>query len=443
MRLNRQRPLKIHPHVAHKLAKEHADSSNKKTIVALAIITAICLTGDSMLYIVLPTQWKEIGLTSLVQVGMLLSINRFVRLPLNPLIGYIYKKVDFRKGILLAVVLSGITTIGYGIVEDIRIWVILRSSWGLAWSLFKLGSYLLILQLSNDLNRGNLMGTYNGLYKLGSLVGMLLGGVFADLFGLKIISIFLGIFAFVSIYFVFKYIPKTIQGNEHPVLKGKSSFIDTIKMIRNKKIMNILFTAFLFNMLLNGMLTATLSHVINVKFADELEMLGVALGAATVAGILQALRWGMLPFITPKVGSLLDKTKNKNIFLEVSFVCAAIFLFLIPLPIQLGIWLPIMFVNLLISSIIITIIDSILTDYVSKRKNKVFIMTTFTVIVDLGAALGPISSYTMEQKVGLTSLFWLSAGIALLLSVYWFLTSTPSTTATKCTQSRLFRNKEI
>jgi hypothetical protein len=54
---------------------------------------------------------------------------------LNPLIGYIYKKIPFRTGIILAIILSGITTIGYGVVKDTDIWIFLRSFWGFAWSL--------------------------------------------------------------------------------------------------------------------------------------------------------------------------------------------------------------------------------------------------------------------------------------------------------------------
>ncbi|OEH92577.1 MFS transporter [Bacillus solimangrovi] len=426
---------------SHKL-EEQSDSSSKQTIIALALITALCLAGDAMLYIVLPTQWKEIGLTSLVQVGMLLSINRFVRLPLNPLIGYIYKKVNFRKVILIAVVLSGISTVGYGIVADFRIWIILRATWGIAWALFKLGGYLLILQLSTDTNRGNLVGTYNGLFNLGSLVGMLIGGFFADLFGLKIISIVLGTLAFFCISFVFKYIPKAIYTNENQVKKVKTSLIRNLKINMNKTIVKILFTALLFNMLLMGMLTAILSHIIDIKLTNEIELVGIVIGAATVAGIIQALRWGVLPFITPKVGSILDKTKQKNTLLEVFLVCSAIFLFLIPLPIHLGIWLPILFINLIIASIINTIIDSIITDCASRVNNKVFIMTIYAIVVDFGSALGPITGYIMEQKVGLANLFWISAGVSLLLSLFWLLTSSKANVENNSSQSNLItKNK--
>jgi MFS family permease len=391
----------------------------KQPIVAIAFITAICLAGDSMLYIVLPTHWREVGLTSLVQVGILLSVNRFVRLPLNPLIGYIYKKVNLRNGILLAVVLSGITTISYGFVEDFNIWVILRSIWGLSWSLFKLGAYLLILQLSTDTNRGNFMGTYNGLYRLGSLFGMLFGGLFADLFGIKFISVFLGIFAFLSIPIILNYIPKAIQSDEK--IGVKPSLLDSIGSFLNRRLIMILVTAFLLIMILDGMLTATLSHIIEVKFTNEIDIMGVVFGAATLAGIMQALRWGIAPFIIPRVGNMLDKAKQKNAMLAFFLTCAVILLAMTPLNIPLMLWLPILLVHVLIASVLTMVMDTFIGDYASKVTNKVVIMTLFTIIVDLGAALGPIIGFTLEQFMGLTNLFWLGAAICLSLSIAWII----------------------
>lgn len=60
------------------------ENANLKPIIFLALITAVSLFGDSMLYVVLPIHWNDVGLTSLIEVGILLSANRFVRLPLAP-----------------------------------------------------------------------------------------------------------------------------------------------------------------------------------------------------------------------------------------------------------------------------------------------------------------------------------------------------------------------
>ncbi|HSU80362.1 MAG TPA: MFS transporter, partial [Candidatus Angelobacter sp.] len=344
----------------------------------------------------------------------------FVRLPLNPLIGYVYKKVNFRKAILFAVILSGITTISYGLVQNFYIWVILRSFWGLSWSLFKLGAYLLILQLSSNDNRGSFMGSYNGLYRLGSLLGMLLGGLFADLFGIRIISLILGFSAFMSIPIIFNYIPTTLQASES--VNAKSDLLANIGLFLNKKLLMILVTAFLLTIFLDGMLTAILSHIIEEKYTDKIDILGgIVVGASTLAGFIQALRWGIGPFIVPKFGHILDKSKQQSSILSILLVTVFILLVIIPLHIPLVVWLPIVLIHVLLSSVLIMVMDAFVGDFAAKVPSKILIMTAYTIIIDLGAALGPITGYALEQDIGLTGLFWLAAGVCVVLSIIWWI----------------------
>ncbi|MDF2720318.1 MAG: hypothetical protein K0R28_7243 [Paenibacillus sp.] len=168
----------------------------KRPITLVALVTAFCLLGDSMLYVVLPIYWKEAGLTSLWQVGILLSVNRFVRLPLNPLIGWLYNKMPLRVGLVTAVLLGALTTAGYGLFQGFAAWLILRSVWGVAWSLLRMGGFLTVIAYSDNSNRGRWMGRYNGLSRIGSLFGMLLGGLLAPIFGLTPVALAFGIVAF-------------------------------------------------------------------------------------------------------------------------------------------------------------------------------------------------------------------------------------------------------
>lgn len=157
--------------------------SSKSRVVAIALITAVAVLGDAMLFIVLPLNWEEFGLTAVWQVGVLLSINRFVRLPITPLIGlFLQKKFDVRVGMVVAVCLAGISTLFYGLSSGFIVLLIMRIFWGIAWSFIRLGGLLTVVSLSQDTNRGNLMGLYNGLWGLGGLTGMLAGGVFVDIF---------------------------------------------------------------------------------------------------------------------------------------------------------------------------------------------------------------------------------------------------------------------
>ncbi|MDQ6158283.1 MFS transporter, partial [Pseudomonas aeruginosa] len=145
-----------------------------RPVVIVALVTALCLAGDSMLYIALPIYWHEVGLEALWQVGVLLSINRLIRLPFNPLIGRLYKHLALKTGLLLAVVIGVLSTAGCGLASGFLAWVLLRGLWGIGWSFFRIGGLSAVVYCAADHQRGRAMGLYNGLYRLGSLVGMLL-----------------------------------------------------------------------------------------------------------------------------------------------------------------------------------------------------------------------------------------------------------------------------
>ena len=148
------------------------DAAARRLARSMAVVSAFCLTGDTMLYIALPLFWQECGLTALWQVGVLLAVNRLVRLPLNPLVRLLYTRIDQRTGMALAVVLAASTTLLYGVAQSFALWLLLRCLWGLAWTLLRLGSLFALMAASRKDNRGYLMGSYNGLVRLGSLLGM-------------------------------------------------------------------------------------------------------------------------------------------------------------------------------------------------------------------------------------------------------------------------------
>lgn len=77
---------------------------------------------------------------SLFEVGILLSVNRLVRIPLGPLIGKWYERSGVRTGLIIAVMLTLATTAGYAL-QGFWIWLVLRCLWGIAWTFLRLGAY--------------------------------------------------------------------------------------------------------------------------------------------------------------------------------------------------------------------------------------------------------------------------------------------------------------
>lgn len=391
--------------------KQENELENRRPIIVIALITAACLVGDSMLYMALPTHWQEAGLNSLWEVGVLLAINRLVRLPLNPAVGWIYKKISNRSGILLAVVMSIFTTLAYGYVQSFSGWLLVRCTWGVAWTFLRLGAYFVIIEIADDNNRGHYMGTYNGLYRLGSLVGMLAGGFLADYYGLGITALLFGSITCLSLPFVFLYVPKSKPVIEVQKVKQKVKW-------RNAGVMWGLITGGIIAMIYQGVIAATLSHLIQVHTGNEILLWGFALGSASLAGILQALRWSWEPWLAPWFGKLSDGKFGRRPLLVVSLFAAGAFFALLPLSIPLLLWLAVILGIQITGTVLTTLADAVASDMAACTA-KVAVMSWYSFAIDLGAALGPILAYLLNELWGGYAAYLSVAIILLLLAGKW------------------------
>lgn len=388
----------------------------KSPVVIVSVVTALCLLGDSMLYIVLPIYWREAGLTSLWEVGVLLSINRFVRLPLNPFIGWLYKSITLRTGLLVAIVLGTLTTIGYGVLEGFWFWLLLRSVWGLSWSLLRMGGFFTVIRYSDATNRGYLMGIYNGLHRLGSLFGMLLGGFLASIIGLSHVAIIFGLVGLVGIPLVTAFIPRKEKADS----TSPSSYKDIRKGYFSRPVVKIVVSGLLIAMLVQGLFTSTLSFVTQSHFTDAIAFFGVIIGATTLSGIIQGIRWTWEPFLAARFGRWSDGPGGRRPLFLSSLIGAAVGFALIPFKLPLLIWLVIvLFVQIVFTSLT-TLMDALASD-VAQQTSVITVMTIYSVATDLGAAIGPMLGYALiELQGGLPMTYLGGTGIFLLLAVIWY-----------------------
>ena len=128
-----------------------------RILIPVAIGTCLSLLGDTSLYAVLPTHTEAAGV-SVASVGILLSANRFIRLILNGPLGVAYDRYPRRPLFVAALLIGGISTAIYGLTYGF--WPLLcgRFLWGLAWSGIWVGGNTIILDISNDENRGKWIG---------------------------------------------------------------------------------------------------------------------------------------------------------------------------------------------------------------------------------------------------------------------------------------------
>lgn len=392
------------------------DQMSSNTIVIVAVVTALSLLGDSMLYIALPIYWESAGLESIWQVGVLLSINRFIRLPFNPFVGWMYKHISLKAGLIIAVLFGGFTTMGYGIFEGFTAWVILRAIWGIAWSFFRIGG-LSVVALNADKNkRGRSMGLYNGLYRTGSLVGMLIGGMFVPFIGLSTVSVGFGLLTLLGIPLIVN--SNITQDNEAPektdeVKKGTPFIGKTGYKV------SIIVSGFLIAMLYQGILTSTLSSMIEHFYGERISIWNVAVSVTLLSGIIQAVRWAWEPFLGRAAGQWSDGSRGRLPIFIVSLLFAGVVFGMMSVKLPLGFWI---FITLLVmagATILTTILDTIALD-TSKTANVVSFLTIYSISQDVGAALGPALSYILIQlKDGFSYLYWGGAAALLILAIIW------------------------
>lgn len=390
----------------------------RSVVVVVAMITALALIGDSMLYIALPVFWKEAGLDSIWQVGIILSINRFIRLPLHPIIGWLYQKISIKTGLVIAVILGAITTCGYGIAQDFTTWVILRCLWGLAWSLFRIGGLSTVVFHSDDTNRGQTMGTYNGVYRLGSLFGMLLGGIFVPILGFAYISIIFGIISAIGLPMILK---THIEKGEHQeVLAGKSVRhipIKRILLMRNTLL--VILSGFIVSMLFQGIFTSTLSSAIEHYFGIEITLLGFIVTVTALSGFIQSARWMWEPFLARLIGNWSDGLKNRIPLYMSCLLFGGLTFASLSVSLPIIFWVMIVFLVMLVATALTTLTDTLASD-VAKSSSVVSFMTIYSITQDLGAALGPFIAYlfiTLEN--GFNYIFIGGSTLFMLMAILW------------------------
>ncbi|MBG9451427.1 MFS transporter [Cytobacillus firmus] len=387
-----------------------------KPIIIVAIVTALSLLGDSMLYIALPIYWEIAGLESIWQVGVLLSINRFIRLPFNPFAGWIYKHISLKAGLIIAVCLGGFTTIGYGVFEGFAAWVILRALWGIAWSFFRIGGLSVVAVYAENNKRGSSMGLYNGLYRTGSLVGMLVGGLLVPIIGLSTVSIAFGLLSLLGLPLMLS--SKINQIEETP---GK---ID--KMAEEKPFIGrtaykvaIIVSGFLIAMLYQGIVTSTMSSLIEHFYGESISIWNVVVSVTFLSGLIQALRWTWEPFLGKTVGHWSDRAPGRLPIFIVSLIFAGGVFGLVSAKLPLWLWIAVTLLVMTGATILSTFLDTIALD-TAKTANVVSFLTVYTIFQDVGAALGPAISYIVIQlEAGFTFLYWGGSFILLILAAIW------------------------
>ena len=432
----------------------------------LGLGTALSLMGDATLYTVLPTHTADAGIT-LGGVGILLGVNRAVRLFLNGPAGLAYDRWSRRWLFVPSLFVGALSTAIYAATRGFWPLFAGRLLWGLAWSGIWVGGATMILDVATVQERGRWTGLYQIWYFVGGAVGALGGGVLTDWLGYAVAMWIGAALTAAGGLAALALLPETrgvVDGRGHhgwgnrrwggrgsqregamhsrqvhrtnggqaagPVGgKGRSGSQsnklvddghnrdcrDPSRAARgggrlrdNRQLWLAVSLQGVNRFAISGVMSATLGLLVR----DRLPSAPVALGVATLTGILMAGRTLLSMAAAPLAGTLSDRMGSRWRVASWGLIAGMIGMFLLAWGVPLGILAGVSVMAISRGSVqsLATALTGDLVDQ-AQRGRAIGLLHT---VGDFGSAVGPSIAYALLPWIGLHGVYMLCAVLYLV-----------------------------
>ena len=365
-------------------------------IIAVAAATALSLLGDVTLYTVLPSHYNHIGLSPL-QVGVLLSVHRWIRLISNQLAERCYQVFPVILCLAPAYFLASLATVSYGYFQIFIILLFARILWGVCFSFIRQAGIMTVTAASSDMQLGKSMGLFRSISLTGWLIGTLLGGFGCDYFGWTFTLIALGIISMGAV-------PCSIWSQKEIQQVQPSS--TTVGMASaNFKLMLCGFTMGIVGF---GLIISTFGLIIREQIGASANLWGQNLGVASITGMVFAARWSLDILGSPVLGALADRVGRKR-FLPIVFFAGSLALVLASLPFGIF-WLIGCIMMVFLCS---TLLGILIAAWAGKEGGKG--IAAYATGMDFGMALGPLIGWSIVHFSLPTYLIFIAGAVFYIL----------------------------
>ncbi len=386
--------------------------SQRELLLPLGVAVALSLTGDSTLYAVLPNQAEVVGV-SLGTVGVLLGVNRLVRIPANPLAGILNDRLGRRRLFLLGLSLGIVSTLAYGLVRGFWPMLAARLLWGSAWALINVGGYTMILDRSSREDRGRLTGFYQMFYLLGLTLSPLVGGALTDALGFQPAGAACAGLSAVGLAVAAMALPET--GPERPAARSKPAGLrlafGQLLALRHSEPRVLLAAGLYFAIFFvsSGVLMSTIGLYLDQRWAGGLTVGGVGVGVASMAGGMLALRSLLGIAAGPAAGTLSDRLRSRWPVVGFGLVLGLVGFALLAagggvLSVAAGVALVALGSGALIATLAAVVGDQ------AAGSRQGMIMGILATAGDAGSAAGPLLAYGLAVVMDLRWVYLLCAG---------------------------------
>ncbi len=384
--------------------------SHRRVLLPLGLGTAISLLGDSTLYTVLPRASiaESVGV-SLTMVGILLGVNRFVRLLSNPIAGSLYDRLPTRRLMIASLFIGLTSTAILALGRGFEIYLVARVLWGIAWSGIWIGGNSMVLDIADENNRGRLSGRYQMWFFAGIGASALMGGVFTDRFGFSNgLMVSAGLTAMALLMWIL-FLPETkphrVNSTQSPRTKSGHRFPWGTAIVASIPV-------FVVRIILAGVLASTTIIWLGSFVGEGITVNSTFIPVATFTGAFVAVRTITGMISAPYSGKLSDRINRRWLVIAILLALGS-----------LGLWLMSSaemvpaFLGALLASVpgggIQALAPAIAGDKVRPEVEGRVISVMYT-FGDIGSTLGPPIALWVVSVASLTSLY---AGCSVLFAI--------------------------
>ena len=291
------------------LPYESEDPSVRYVVGSLIAGVFLGGVGGGVAFPTLPTLGTVLGISSFM-VGLILSMNRFVRLLMNTPAGQILDTVGIRRPMVVGFLLQGLVPFGYVLglhadhlpVSAATTFLLVRGLWGVGSAFVFVGAFSTVTHITTEDNRGKWVGYMRGGQSLGFPTGLVLGGVLSDVYGYEEAFVVAGAAGLFAAFVAFLVLPDIDADVE-----ATSSLREVPALVTDDvRILTVGVVNFVVRFLFAGILLSTV-----VLYTSENGISLSVLSSTGVSGVVMAVSVVFASVTTIAVGRVSDGLSNR------------------------------------------------------------------------------------------------------------------------------------
>ena len=377
------------------------------TITSLSVAAA--LLGDAMLYVVMPSR-PELWHISIFQVGILLSVNRLVRLFTNPASSYIVARFGVYQPFQWSLLASLGVLAGYALSSSFTLLVLARLAWGACWSTLRLVSQWIASDQSNETNVGFNLASNASLIRIGSIGGAIFGGILSDYLGYKVTF---GIFGILTILSWLVWRNASSYRTKSIVEQTKEERHNFLRLLKNLDILLIGVSGLAVGIVISGLMSASLGHFVRSNFGTDFSLLIIPFTVTAYTGLMLGFRSFAEVFVGPFGGYISDRYGKLKV-LVISVALSSVGLLLV------GVTEDILFTTIMLllifgAGVLLTVQLLPLVSVVAEQNSRSGVFSVYNTFQDFGSALGPLIGLSLVSAKYLSLLYQSSSVLLVIL----------------------------